>query len=115
MTATATGSGKSTLMHVLAGLDDVDGGVVLLGDTDLSTLSERHRTLLRRERIGSVFQSFNLVPPLTAAAEGRCSTGWADPFCGTLSPRSGAPRCCRTPPRTSRRTGATGSRRCLCA
>src|SRR5918912_1171923 len=61
-----SGSGKSTLMHVLAGLDGIDGGAVRLGDTDLSALSERQRTLLRRERIGFVFQSFNLVPSLTA-------------------------------------------------
>src|SRR3954465_12589748 len=44
-----SGSGKSTLMHVLAGLDRVDDGVVRLGDTDLATLSERDRTLLRRD------------------------------------------------------------------
>jgi putative ABC transport system ATP-binding protein len=62
-----SGSGKSTLMHVLAGLDSIDGGQVRLGETDLSTLSERERTLLRRERVGFVFQSFNLVPALTAA------------------------------------------------
>src|SRR5689334_425927 len=61
-----SGSGKSTLMHVLAGLDDVDAGVVRIGDTDLATLSERRRTLLRRDRVGFVFQSFNLVPTLTA-------------------------------------------------
>ena len=61
-----SGSGKSTHMHVLAGLDGIDGGRVRLGDTDLSGLSERERTLLRRERIGFVFQSFNLVPALTA-------------------------------------------------
>ncbi|WP_055479763.1 ABC transporter ATP-binding protein [Sphaerimonospora mesophila] len=62
-----SGSGKSTLMHALAGLDTIDGGQVLLGDTDLSGLGERQRTLLRRERVGFVFQSFNLVPTLTAA------------------------------------------------
>jgi len=62
-----SGSGKSTLMHALAGLDSVDSGRVLLGDTDLTELSERQRTLLRRDRIGFVFQSFNLVPALTAA------------------------------------------------
>ncbi len=62
-----SGSGKSTLMHALAGLDTVDFGQVLLGGTDLTELSERQRTLLRRDRIGFVFQSFNLVPALTAA------------------------------------------------
>ena len=62
-----SGSGKSTLVHALAGLDDVDSGRVLLGSTDLTRLSERERTLLRRKRIGFVFQSFNLVPSLTAA------------------------------------------------
>jgi putative ABC transport system ATP-binding protein len=62
-----SGSGKSTLMHVLAGLDDVDSGQVYLGDTDLARLSERDRTLLRRTRIGFVFQAFNLIPALTAA------------------------------------------------
>jgi putative ABC transport system ATP-binding protein len=61
-----SGSGKSTLMQVLAGLDDFDSGQVLLGETDLSTLSEKRRTLLRRDRIGFVFQSFNLIPALTA-------------------------------------------------
>jgi putative ABC transport system ATP-binding protein len=62
-----SGSGKSTLMHVMAGLDTADAGQVLLGDVDVTALSERERTLLRRERIGFVFQSFNLVPSLTAA------------------------------------------------
>jgi putative ABC transport system ATP-binding protein len=62
-----SGSGKSTLMHALAGLDTVDSGQVLLGGTDLTTLTERQRTLLRRDRLGFVFQAFNLVPALTAA------------------------------------------------
>ncbi len=62
-----SGSGKSTLVHALAGLDTVDSGQVLLGGTDLTALSERERTLLRRRRLGFVFQAFNLVPSLTAA------------------------------------------------
>jgi putative ABC transport system ATP-binding protein len=62
-----SGSGKSTLMHVMAGLDDVDSGSVRLGDTEVTGLSEKARTLLRRQRIGFVFQAFNLVPALTAA------------------------------------------------
>jgi putative ABC transport system ATP-binding protein len=61
-----SGSGKSTLMHALAGLDVLDAGQVLIGDTDLTALSERQRTLLRRDRFGFVFQSFNLLPALTA-------------------------------------------------
>jgi putative ABC transport system ATP-binding protein len=62
-----SGSGKSTLMHCLAGLDTLTSGSALLGDTDLSTLSEKQLTLLRRDHLGFVFQSFNLVPTLTAA------------------------------------------------
>lgn len=61
-----SGSGKSTLLHCLCGLEPVTGGEVTIGDTALSTLSERDLTLLRRDRIGFVFQSFNLVPVLTA-------------------------------------------------
>ncbi|HEY8523683.1 MAG TPA: ABC transporter ATP-binding protein [Acidimicrobiales bacterium] len=62
-----SGSGKSTLMHCLAGLDDLTEGRVFLGDVDLGTLSDKDLTVLRRTRIGFVFQSFNLVPTLTAA------------------------------------------------
>jgi putative ABC transport system ATP-binding protein len=62
-----SGSGKSTLLHVAAGLDRPSSGTVALGDTDLTRLSERRLTLLRRERIGFVFQSFNLLPSLTVA------------------------------------------------
>jgi putative ABC transport system ATP-binding protein len=62
-----SGSGKSTLMHCLAGLDDLTSGRVFIGDVDLGTLSDKDLTVLRRTRIGFVFQSFNLVPTLTAA------------------------------------------------
>jgi putative ABC transport system ATP-binding protein len=61
-----SGSGKSTLMHVLAGLDTVTAGTVYVGDVDLTRLNDRHLTQLRRDRIGFVFQAFNLVPTLTA-------------------------------------------------
>ena len=61
-----SGSGKSTLMHCLAGLDTLTSGQVLLGGTDLASLSDRERTILRRDRLGFVFQSFNLLPTLTA-------------------------------------------------
>ncbi|WP_024799893.1 ABC transporter ATP-binding protein [Nocardia sp. BMG51109] len=62
-----SGSGKSTLMHCLAGLDSVTSGTVSIGDTDLTRLSDKQMTTLRRDRIGFVFQAFNLVPTLTAA------------------------------------------------
>lgn len=62
-----SGSGKSTLMHCLAGLDSVTSGNVLIGDTDLTALKDKALTQLRRDKIGFVFQSFNLIPTLTAA------------------------------------------------
>lgn len=61
-----SGSGKSTLMHCMAGLDELTSGEVMVGEQDLSELSERELTLLRRTKIGFVFQAFNLVPTLTA-------------------------------------------------
>ena len=61
-----SGSGKSTLLNLLGGLDVPDGGVVLFAGRDLAALSERERTLLRRDQLGFVFQTFNLVPVLTA-------------------------------------------------
>ena len=61
-----SGSGKSTLMHCLAGLDTVTSGSVAIGDVELRGLSDKKMTALRRDRIGFVFQSFNLVPTLTA-------------------------------------------------
>jgi putative ABC transport system ATP-binding protein len=62
-----SGSGKSTLLHCLAGLDTVTNGKILLGDVDVGALDDKHLTKLRRDRVGFVFQSFNLVPTLTAA------------------------------------------------
>jgi putative ABC transport system ATP-binding protein len=62
-----SGSGKSTLMHCLAGLDTVSQGDVYLGDEKLTGLSDAGLTRLRRERVGFVFQQFNLLPTLTAA------------------------------------------------
>jgi len=61
-----SGSGKSTLMHCLAGLDDLTSGTVVVGETDLSKLNDRKLTRLRREQLGFIFQSFNLIPTLTA-------------------------------------------------
>jgi putative ABC transport system ATP-binding protein len=61
-----SGSGKSTLLHCLAGLDRLTEGQVHLGEVDLGALSDKELTLLRRARIGFVFQAFNLVPTLTA-------------------------------------------------
>ena len=61
-----SGSGKSTLMHCVAGLDSLTSGQTFIGDVELGHLSERERTMIRRDRIGFVFQSFNLIPTLTA-------------------------------------------------
>jgi putative ABC transport system ATP-binding protein len=82
-----SGSGKSTLMHCMAGLDSLTSGQVFVGDQDLNELSEDKLTLLRRDRIGFVFQAYNLVPTLTAIenitlpmtlAGRRADQGWLD-------------------------------------
>ncbi|WP_409473908.1 ABC transporter ATP-binding protein [Streptomyces sp. HC307] len=62
-----SGSGKSTLMHCAAGLDTLTSGTAHIGDTELGSLDDRRLTLLRRDRVGFVFQAFNLVPTLTVA------------------------------------------------
>jgi putative ABC transport system ATP-binding protein len=91
-----SGSGKSTLMHCLAGLDSVTSGRVLLGDSDLTALDDRALTVLRRDRIGFVFQSFNLVPTLTALenirlpldlARRRIDDAWLDTVIDTIGLR----------------------------
>jgi putative ABC transport system ATP-binding protein len=62
-----SGSGKSTLLHCMAGLDRLTEGKVFIGDVDLTSLDEKRMTTLRRDKIGFVFQAYNLVPTLTAA------------------------------------------------
>jgi len=88
-----SGSGKSTLMHCLAGLDTVTSGSVEIGGVELSGLSDKRMTALRRDRIGFVFQAFNLVPTLTAienmtlpmAIAGRTpDAAWLDTVVGRL-------------------------------
>jgi putative ABC transport system ATP-binding protein len=88
-----SGSGKSTLMHCLAGLDTATSGSVRIGDTELSGLSDRQLTLLRRTKVGFVFQSFNLLPTLTAGQNIRLPLDlagrkpdqpWWDTIIGTL-------------------------------
>ena len=61
-----SGSGKSTLLHCIAGLDTLTSGQVFLGDIDLSSLSEKKLTQARRDKIGFIFQTYNLIPTLTA-------------------------------------------------
>jgi len=62
-----SGSGKSTLMHCMAGLDSITSGRVFVGDVELSSLNDKELTRLRRDKIGFIFQAYNLVPTLTAA------------------------------------------------
>jgi len=61
-----SGSGKSTLLHVLAGLDSATGGQAWIGDTEITSLGDKELTLLRRNRVGFIFQSFNLLPMFSA-------------------------------------------------
>jgi putative ABC transport system ATP-binding protein len=82
-----SGSGKSTLMHCLAGLDSLTSGSIQLGGIDLSEMTEKERTIVRRDHVGFVFQAFNLVPTLTARenitlpadlGHHRIDAGWLD-------------------------------------
>ena len=63
----ASGSGKSTLLHCLAGLDNLTSGRIVIGETDLASLDDAALTRLRRDRVGFIFQAYNLIPTLTAA------------------------------------------------
>jgi putative ABC transport system ATP-binding protein len=89
----ASGSGKSTLMHICAALDTADAGTVMLGEHELGRMGDRELTALRRDEIGFVFQSYNLVPTLTAqenivlplAIAGRKpDAGWYDGVIATV-------------------------------
>jgi putative ABC transport system ATP-binding protein len=91
-----SGSGKSTLLHCLAGLDRLTSGQAFIGDVDLGALNEKRLTLLRREKVGFIFQSYNLVPTLTAGenitlpmdiAGGRTDRAWVDTVVDTVGLR----------------------------
>lgn len=88
-----SGSGKSTLMQCVAGLDRLTSGETFIGDTSLSTLSKTQLTLLRRDRLGFIFQQYNLIPTLTAAenivlpltlADEEPDRTWFDTIVGTV-------------------------------
>jgi putative ABC transport system ATP-binding protein len=92
-----SGSGKSTLMQCMAGLDDVTAGSVFIGEVELGSLSDKQLTLLRRDRVGFVFQAFNLVPTLSAyenvtlpmaLAGRRPDRAWLDRVIDTLGLRN---------------------------
>jgi putative ABC transport system ATP-binding protein len=88
-----SGSGKSTLLHCLAGLDRLTSGHAFIGETDLGDLNEKRLTLLRREKVGFIFQAYNLVPTLTAGenitlpldiAGVKPDKGWIDTIVATV-------------------------------
>jgi putative ABC transport system ATP-binding protein len=91
-----SGSGKTTLLHCLAALDSLTSGRVFLGGTELGALDDKRLTLLRRERIGFIFQSFNLLPALTALDNITLPArirgqdpdrAWIENLCGTVGLR----------------------------
>jgi putative ABC transport system ATP-binding protein len=92
-----SGSGKSTLLHCIAGLDTLTSGQVFLGDIDLSSLNEKRLTQARRDKIGFIFQTYNLIPTLTALenitlpmalAGRRGNQEWIDRIIDTVNLRS---------------------------
>jgi ABC-type sugar transport system ATPase subunit len=91
-----SGSGKSTLLHCIAGLDDLTSGSAFIGDVRLGDLNDRALTLLRREKVGFIFQAFNLIPTLDAAenitlpidiAGGEVDQPWYDVVVDTIGLR----------------------------
>jgi putative ABC transport system ATP-binding protein len=91
-----SGSGKSTLMHCIAGLDSLTSGKVFISDIDLSTLNDKNLTELRREKVGFIFQAFNLIPTLSAEenimlpltlGRQKGDTAWIDRVIDTISLR----------------------------
>lgn len=89
----ASGSGKSTLLHCVAGLDTLTEGSAFIGDVNLGELKEKDLTLLRREKVGFIFQAYNLIPTLNAAenitlpidiAGGDVDQDWFDTVVGTI-------------------------------
>ncbi|HET7718458.1 MAG TPA: ABC transporter ATP-binding protein [Acidimicrobiales bacterium] len=91
-----SGSGKSTLMHCLAGLDTITSGQVYVGSVELNSLNDKELTRLRRDQVGFIFQSYNLVPTLTAAenitlpmdiAGRKPDQGWVDRLIDTVGLR----------------------------
>ena len=115
-----SGSGKSTLMHLVAGLDTLTSGSVFIGDTDLSRLDDRRLTHLRRDKIGFIFQAFNLIPTLTAIenitlpmslAGRKPDAQWLDNVVDTV----GLSRPARSPTERALRRPATARRRGPCA
>ena len=104
---------KSTLMHCLAGLDTLTAGQVFIGDVELGALSDRQLTLLRRDRIGFVFQAFNLVPTLSARDNITLPMTLAGTtpdrdWLAAVIERSVSPAGCAPPGRTLRRPAAAG-------
>ncbi len=88
-----SGSGKSTLMHCMAGLDRLTSGSAFIGGTDLGTLNDKQLTKMRREQVGFIFQSFNLVPTLNVRenvtlpsdlGDGKIDMGWVDEVIQTV-------------------------------
>jgi putative ABC transport system ATP-binding protein len=91
-----SGSGKSTLLHCMAGLDKLTAGHVFIGEVDLGSLEEKELTLLRRDKVGFVFQAYNLIPTLTAGenvtlpldiAGRKPESGWLDTVIDTVGLR----------------------------